>query len=60
MRGKSLILNLPGKPKAIRETIDEVCLNAPPQTSVFCIGMRFSDALIVMLNLVVYPGTWAL
>ena len=25
LRGKSLILNLPGKPKAIRETIDEVC-----------------------------------
>ena len=24
LRGKSLILNLPGKPKAIRETIDEV------------------------------------
>jgi molybdopterin biosynthesis enzyme MoaB len=25
IRGKALILNLPGKPKAIRETIDEVC-----------------------------------
>lgn len=24
IRGKALILNLPGKPKAIRETIDEV------------------------------------
>lgn len=24
LRGKTLILNLPGKPKAIRETIDEV------------------------------------
>ena len=24
LRGKSLVLNLPGKPKAIRETIDEV------------------------------------
>ncbi len=24
LRGKALILNLPGKPKAIRETIDEV------------------------------------
>ena len=24
LRGKSLIMNLPGKPKAIRETIDEV------------------------------------
>lgn len=35
LRGKSLILNLPGKPKAIRETIDEVrrCL---------CPGMRQS------------------
>jgi len=24
IRGKALILNLPGRPKAIRETIDEV------------------------------------
>ncbi|KAK9827439.1 hypothetical protein WJX74_002487 [Apatococcus lobatus] len=29
MRGKSLILNLPGKPKAIRETIDEVFVSIP-------------------------------
>ena len=26
LRGKALILNLPGKPRAIRETIDEVRL----------------------------------
>ncbi|KAK9837345.1 hypothetical protein WJX81_007797 [Elliptochloris bilobata] len=29
LRGKSLILNLPGKPKAIRETIDEVFASIP-------------------------------
>jgi molybdopterin adenylyltransferase len=29
LRGKSLILNLPGKPKAIRETIDEVFVSIP-------------------------------
>ena len=29
LRGKSLILNLPGKPKAIRETIDEVFMSIP-------------------------------
>lgn len=29
LRGKSLILNLPGKPKAIRETIDEVFVSVP-------------------------------
>jgi len=28
LRGRTLILNLPGKPKAIRETIDEVCCSA--------------------------------
>ncbi|KAL6776487.1 CNX1G [Auxenochlorella protothecoides x Auxenochlorella symbiontica] len=29
LRGKALILNLPGKPKAIRETIDEVFASIP-------------------------------
>ncbi|PSC73562.1 molybdopterin adenylyltransferase [Micractinium conductrix] len=29
LRGKSLILNLPGKPKSIRETIDEVFASIP-------------------------------
>ncbi|EIE20605.1 molybdopterin biosynthesis protein [Coccomyxa subellipsoidea C-169] len=29
LRGKALILNLPGKPKAIRETIDEVFVSIP-------------------------------
>ncbi|CAL5229493.1 g12829 [Coccomyxa viridis] len=29
LRGKSLIMNLPGKPKAIRETIDEVFASVP-------------------------------
>ena len=29
LRGKSLILNLPGKPKSIRETIDEVFVSIP-------------------------------
>jgi len=29
LRGKSLILNLPGKPKSIRETIDEVFVSVP-------------------------------
>ena len=29
LRGKSLIMNLPGKPKSIRETIDEVFVSIP-------------------------------
>lgn len=29
LRGSALILNLPGKPKAIRETIDEVFVSIP-------------------------------
>lgn len=29
MRGRCLIMNLPGKPKAIRETIDEVFVSVP-------------------------------
>lgn len=29
IRGKALIMNLPGKPKAIRETIDEVFAAVP-------------------------------
>jgi molybdopterin biosynthesis enzyme MoaB len=29
IRGRALILNLPGKPKAIRETIDEVFVSIP-------------------------------
>lgn len=29
LRGKSLIINLPGKPKSIRETIDEVFVSVP-------------------------------
>ena len=29
LRGKSLIMNLPGKPKSIRETIDEVFVSVP-------------------------------
>ena len=33
LRGKSLILNLPGKPKAIRETIDEVRGRSKPLIS---------------------------
>ncbi len=33
LRGKSLLLNLPGKPKSIRETIDEVFVSIPA-----CIG----------------------
>ena len=28
LRGKALIINLPGKPKSIRETFDEVGLHA--------------------------------
>eukprot|EP00884_Botryococcus_braunii_P020091 jgi/Botrbrau1/6766/Bobra.0057s0002.1 len=34
LRGKALILNLPGKPKAIRETIDEVFASIP-----YCIDL---------------------
>eukprot|EP00889_Picochlorum_renovo_P003894 jgi/Picre1/30924/NNA_006283.t1 len=34
LRGDTLILNLPGKPKAIRETIDEVFVSVPA-----CIGI---------------------
>lgn len=34
IRGKALILNLPGKPKAIRETIDEVFMAVP-----YCIDL---------------------
>ena len=34
LRGKSLIMNLPGKPKAIRETIDEVHLRTPDLAAV--------------------------
>lgn len=29
LRGKSLIINLPGKPKSIRETIDEIFVSIP-------------------------------
>ena len=29
LRGKALLLNLPGKPKAIRETIDEIFVSVP-------------------------------
>jgi molybdopterin adenylyltransferase len=29
LRGKSLILNLPGRPKSIRETIDEIFVSIP-------------------------------
>lgn len=29
LRGKTLIINLPGKPKSIRETIDEVFVSIP-------------------------------
>ena len=29
LRGKSLIMNLPGKPKSVRETIDEVFVSVP-------------------------------
>jgi molybdopterin adenylyltransferase len=29
MRGKTLIINLPGKPKSIRETFDEVFRSIP-------------------------------
>lgn len=38
LRGKSLIMNLPGKPKAIRETIDEVHLGirGVPSQKIWC------------------------
>ena len=42
LRGKSLIMNLPGKPKAIRETIDEV---SPPNAAS---PLRMNDAMLVV------------
>jgi molybdopterin adenylyltransferase len=41
LRGNTLIMNLPGKPKAIRETIDEVFVSIPA-----CIDIMRSDVYI--------------
>lgn len=41
LRGSTLILNLPGKPRAIRETIDEVFVSIPA-----CIGIMREDLYI--------------
>ena len=44
IRGKALILNLPGKPKAIRETIDEVFVSIPA-----CISL-LDDSIDIVTN----------
>ena len=52
LRGKSLILNLPGKPKAIRETIDEV-LTYPSTLKAFS-----SDIFQAWFSLHSTPRPW--
>jgi len=52
LRGKSLIMNLPGKPKAIRETIDEVSfLLYLNQGKLNCQQARRPDMRMYLLHL---------